>query len=189
MRVAVPLDKSYRLINHGPVTLISAAHNGVCNLMAAAWAMPLDFSPPKLAVVVSAGDHTRSLIDASRQLVVQVPPRQLAAQTDGVGSCSGRTVDKWQKFGLAWDPASVVDAPLVQGCVAWLECRLVDEPQMALRYDLLIAEVVAAWADDAVFVTDGTALRLRDDVPDGLRAIHHVAGGCYVADGQVFSIR
>ena len=189
MRVAVPLSKCYRLINHGPVTLVSAAHNGVQNVMAAAWAMPLDFDPPRLVVVVGAGEHTRALIDASRQLVVQVPPRQLALATDGVGSCSGRNIDKWQEFGLVALPASVVAAPLVEGCVAWLECQLRDEPHVEAAYDLLVAEVVAAWADDRVFHVDNNSVRLRDDVPEPLRAIHHVAGGVYVADGPVFSVR
>ena len=34
----VPLDKSYRLLNHGPTVLVSARHAGVADVMAAAWA-------------------------------------------------------------------------------------------------------------------------------------------------------
>ena len=48
----VPLNKAYLLLNHGPVTLISSAHQGRRNVMAASWAMPLDFDPPKIAVVI-----------------------------------------------------------------------------------------------------------------------------------------
>ncbi|MFS9605278.1 hypothetical protein Q6241_29550, partial [Klebsiella pneumoniae] len=48
----VELAKCYRLLNHGPTTLVTSAHNGVRNVMAAAWAMPLDFDPPKVLVVV-----------------------------------------------------------------------------------------------------------------------------------------
>lgn len=189
MRVPVPLNKCYRLLNHGPVTLVSAKHAGEQNVMAAAWAMPVDFDPPKIAVVIGGNDHTRGLIDQSRQMVVQVPPRAMAEITDGVGSCSGRDTDKWQKFGLQSEPGQIVDAPLVSGCVAWLECRLIDEPQLAERYDLLLAEVVAAWADDRVFEVGPRSVRLRDDVPAELRGIHHVAGGVYVADGEVFAVR
>ncbi len=49
---AVPLDKAYRLLNHGPTVLVSSAHAGQQNVMAAAWAMPLDFDPPKVLVVI-----------------------------------------------------------------------------------------------------------------------------------------
>ena len=51
-RLDVDLAKAYRLLNHGPTVLVSAAHNGQRNIMAAAWAMPLDFAPPKVAVVL-----------------------------------------------------------------------------------------------------------------------------------------
>ncbi len=48
LRRPVPLSKAYRLLNHGPTVLVSAAHDGQRNIMAAAWAMPLDFDPRKL---------------------------------------------------------------------------------------------------------------------------------------------
>lgn len=51
-RLSVDLAKAYRLLNHGPTVLVSAAHGGQRNIMAAAWAMPLDFAPPKVAVVL-----------------------------------------------------------------------------------------------------------------------------------------
>ena len=53
MRVAVPLRRAYKLINHGPTTLISSAWNGRRNVMAAAWVMALDYDPPKVAAVIA----------------------------------------------------------------------------------------------------------------------------------------
>lgn len=49
---AGPLSKAYRLLNHGPTVLVSSAHQGVSNVMAAAWSMALDFDPPKVSVVI-----------------------------------------------------------------------------------------------------------------------------------------
>lgn len=186
MRVAIPLPKSYRLINHGPVVLVSASFGGADNVMAAAWCMALDFDPPKLAVVVAADTHTRSLIDKSQQLVINVPCRAQVDVVEAVGSCSGAVVDKWSRFGIAKDRASTVDAPFVVGCNAWLECKVIPgEEGVRERYDLLLCEVVAAWADDAVY----DAARLRDDLPPERRSLHHVAGGFYVADGEVIRPR
>lgn len=48
----VPLDKAHRLINHGPTVLVSSAHAGEINVMSAAWSCALDFSPPKVTVVI-----------------------------------------------------------------------------------------------------------------------------------------
>lgn len=180
MRVPVDLKLAYRLVNHGPVTLVSGAHDGIENVMAVAWCMALDFSPPKLAVVLAADSHTRSLVDETGELVVQVPPRKMLDAIDGVGNCSGREVDKWERFGLVRAKAAKVSVPLVEGCLAWLECKVIPEPHIAEKYDLFIVEVVAAWADDAAFVKG----RWREDLPEPMRAVHHIAGGAYVVDGK-----
>lgn len=171
---------AHRLVNHGPVTLVSAAHAGRRNLMAVAWCMALDFEPPKLAVVLASGTLTRELAEASGQLVVHVPPRRMLEVIDGVGTCSGRDVDKFARFQLGASPGSKVAAPLVDGCLAWLECVLLPEPHVASAYDLFVVEVVAAWADDEAFASG----RWREELPDGLRSVHHVAGGHYVVDGE-----
>jgi flavin reductase (DIM6/NTAB) family NADH-FMN oxidoreductase RutF len=72
-RRPVPLSKAYRLLNHGPTVLVSAAHDGQRNIMAAAWAMPLDFEPPKIAVVLDKSTWTRQLLEASGTFVLNVP--------------------------------------------------------------------------------------------------------------------
>ena len=56
----IPLDKSYRLMNHGPTVLVSARHDGVDNGMAAAWAGVLDSGDaPKVTVVLDKATRTR----------------------------------------------------------------------------------------------------------------------------------
>lgn len=185
MRVPVDLKLAYRLVNHGPVTLVSAAAGGKDNVMAVAWCMALDFSPPKLAVVLAADSFTRSLVDASGELVVQVPPRKMLPAIDGVGNCTGRDTDKWERFDLERAPAAKVKAPLVEGCLAWLECRVIPEQAIADKYDLFVVEVVAAWADDAVFDKG----RWREDAPEPMRSVHHMAGGAYVVDGKHVRVR
>ncbi len=40
----VELEKSYRLVNHGPTVLVSARHDSVDDVMAAAWVCGLDYS-------------------------------------------------------------------------------------------------------------------------------------------------
>ena len=180
MRVAVELKNAYRLVNHGPVVLVSAAHGGKDNVMAVAWCMALDFAPPKLAVVLAQETFTRSLVDQSGELVVQVPPKRMVDVVDAVGNCSGKSVDKWDRFAIERATAAKVKAPLVEGCTAWLECKVLDEPDIADKYDLFVVEVVAAWADDAAFANG----RWRDDLKEELRSLHHVAGGSYFVDGK-----
>ena len=180
-RVAVPLAKAYRLLNHGPTVLVSSAHAGRRNVMAAAWSMPLDFDPPKVAVVIDKSTLTRELVEASGEFVLNVPSRQQAALTLAVGTKSGREVDKFSLAGASAAGASAVGAPLVEGCLAWLECRVIAEPHIQQAYDLFLGEVVAAWTDPAAF-SDG-----RWHFPDaGRRSIHYLSGGSFFATGDAF---
>ena len=164
----VELAKAYRLLNHGPTVLVTAAHAGQRNVMAAAWNMPLDFQPPKVAVVIDRNTFTRGLIDASRCFGLSVPRAGMLAAVMKAGSLSGRELaaqglDKFDACGLqAVQPAAAHDddaacsvaeraTPLVDGCLAWLLCRLLPEPEVAARHDLFLAEVIAAWADPTAF--------------------------------------
>ncbi len=185
-RRPVDLAKAYRLLNHGPTVLVSAAAGGRRNIMAAAWAMPLDFDPPKVAVVLDKSTYTRELLEASGEFVLQVPVRAQLDLCNALGSVSGRDtdalsgVDKFEAYGLTTFAGSVTGAPLLEGCAAWLECRLLPEPPIQQRYDLFLGEVVAAQADARVF-SEG---RWHFDGQDALRTLHHVAGGHFLIDGD-----
>jgi len=182
-RVPVPLAKCYRLLNHGPTVMVSSAHGGKANVMSAAWSMPLDFDPPKVAVVIDKSTLTRALVEASGEFVLNVPSTTMAALTVAVGSASGRDVDKFAVHDIATLAPQQVGAPLVDGCLAWLECRLIPEPHLQQTYDLFLAEVVAAWADPAVF--DGAHWCMEEG---GKRSIHYVAGGHFFETGKAIEV-
>lgn len=187
MREAVELPKAYRLLNHGPTVIVSAAHGGRRNAMAAAWAMPLDFMPPKVAVVLDKSTFTRSLVEGAGTFALNLPCRALAGATFALGSTSGRDeADKIGRLGLATFAGTAIGAPLLEGCVAWLECRLLPEPHIQQAYDLFLGEVVAAQADARVF-THG---RWHFDAGhDDLRTLHHIAGGAFFTIGDALQAK
>ena len=90
MRIAVPTKHVHRLLNHGPTTLITTAHGGRRNVMAAAWVMPIDFEPPKFAAVIAADTFTRELLLASGECVLHAPTAAMVDLTYALGSSSGR---------------------------------------------------------------------------------------------------
>jgi flavin reductase (DIM6/NTAB) family NADH-FMN oxidoreductase RutF len=184
MRVSVALEHSWRLLNHGPTTLITTAHAGRRNVMAAAWVMPIDFTPPKIIAVVAQSTLTREMLEASRACVLHAPTTEQLRQTYAAGSVSGRDTDKFAELGLRTAPASIVEAPLIEGCAAWLECKVIEEPAMQERYDMFVLECVAAWADDTLFQE-----REWRFPQDGPRTIHHSKGGVFFATGERMSAR
>lgn len=190
-RRPVPLAKAYRLLNHGPTVLVSAAHQGQRNIMAAAWAMPLDFDPPKVAVVLDKSTWTRTLLEGAGTFALQVPTRAQLDLTEALGNSSGREIvekegyDKFAAYGLRAFAGVATDAPLLEDCAAWLECRLLPEPTIQQRYDLFLGEVIAAQADERVF-SEG---RWHFEGHDDLRTLHHVAGGHFIVDGEAVDAR
>lgn len=107
----------------------------------------------------------------------------IAQQTlvNTVGSSSGKTIreeqhtDKLAAQHIAYFKGKYTEAPLIEGCVAWLECRLIPEEHNQQTYDLFIGEVVAAWADSRVFKDGHWDFSEHPE----LRTLHHVAGGFY----------
>jgi flavin reductase (DIM6/NTAB) family NADH-FMN oxidoreductase RutF len=187
----VELPKAYRLINHGPTVMVSSAHGGRRNIMSAAWNMALDFTPAKVCVVIDKTTFTRGLVEASGEFMLQVPARAQAAQVLAVGRQSGREGDKFADAALrTLDAALLADGQVaavspallstaLEGCLAWLACRVIPEPHNQQAYDLFIGEVVAAWSDPRAF-SQG---HWRADAPPSL---HYIAGGAFFETGPAF---
>jgi len=183
----VALEHASRLINHGPTVLVTSAAGARRNLMAAAWSMPVEFTPPRIAVVIDKHTFTRELVAASGAFGVCIPGQSLAGLTYAVGSTSGRELDKFARHGLVTRPGPVLGVPLLEaGCAAWLECRLIPERHAEDAYDTCFAEVVAAAADARIFV-DGR-WDFRDDNTE-LQTIHHLGAGKFVRAGGVLHAR
>lgn len=178
----VDLKKAYRLLNHGPTVLVSASHEGVDNVMAAAWACALGFRPAQ-GNRGARQDRPHPAVGGGQWLVRdQVPTAAQAQLTHQVGTRSlFDQPDKLASIGVQLARVEGHAAPLVQGCSAWLMCRVIDEPHNQNTYDLFIGEVVAAWADDRVFRDGHWAYESADPQ---WRSLHYVAGGHFYAIGE-----
>lgn len=185
--VAVPLDKAFRLINHGPTILVSARHDRVDNVMAASWACALDFSPPKLTVVLDKIAKTRELVEQSGHFVIQVPT---VAQVDLTFQVGHRSLveqpDKLARSGVELFSIDGYNLPFVTGCSAWLACRLIPERHNQDHYDLFIAEIVGAWADNRVFRDGHWHFETADPA---WRSLHYIAGGHFYATGEALDAK
>ena len=183
MRQLIELKKAYRLLNHGPTVLVSSAHSGQQNVMSAAWNMALDFEPAKVCVVIDKATYTRALVEASGEFALNVPDRSMAGATLALGNCSGRDVNKFEKWGLATFEAHAIAAPLLEGCIGWLECKVIPEPHIQQQYDLFIGEVVAAWAYSSVFSEGHWHFPAAHP-----KSIHYIAGGTFFETGEEFTV-
>ena len=181
--VPVALAHASRLVNHGPTVLVTSADGARRNVMAAAWSMPVEFTPPRIAVVIDKHTFTRELVVASGAFGICLPGSTLIDLAYAVGGESGRDVDKFARHGVDTVAGPALGVPLIEsGCAAWLECRLIREPHAEDAYDTCFAEVVAAAADERIFANGHWSFR-ADNVE--LQTIHHLGGSNFVHAGQV----
>ncbi|MDR3467624.1 MAG: flavin reductase family protein [Xanthobacteraceae bacterium] len=168
----LPLGKVYRLIEPGPVVLLTTAKDGKANVMTMSWHMMVEFEPPLIACIVSDRDHSFAALRKTKECVIAIPAVALAPKVVGIGNCSGRDVDKFDAFGLTAKPARHVVAPLIAECFANLECRVADT-RFVNRYGLFVLEVVKAWIDPT---------------QRNPRTIHHRGYGTFAVDGRVITL-
>ncbi len=166
------LCEVYRLLEPGPVALLTTARKGRANVMAMSWHMMVEFTPPLIACVVSSRNASFGALRATRECVIAIPPLSLAAKVVEVGNCSGRNVDKFKSIGLTAKAARQVSAPLVGECFANLECRVLDT-RLVNAFNLFILECVQAWKDPR---------RAK------AKTIHHRGWGEFAADGKLFRL-
>lgn len=183
---AVPLEKSYRLLNHGPTVLVSAKYENTENVMSASWACALDFSPAKVTVVLDKTAFTRNLVEQSGCFALQIPVAKQAELVLNVGSESlTDNPNKLKEHGVNLFYQEDHQVPLIADCAAWMICKVIPEPHNQQTYDLFIGEVVAAWADDRVFRNGHW---LFDDVPNELKTLHYVSGGQFFVTGKGLTV-
>lgn len=187
MRAEVELHHASRLINHGPTVLVTSAAHGRRNVMAAAWSMPVEFTPPRVAVVIDKSTFTRELVQDGGGFALNIPGRALADLTYTVGSTGGRdTPDKFTRYGIGTFTGPALGLPLVEGCIAWLECRLIPEPHAQQAYDCYFGEVLAAFADPRVFAHGRWSF--RDDNTE-LHTLHHLGAGQFASPQHTLQAR
>ncbi len=125
--IPVELHHASRLLNHGPTVMITSfdEQSQRRNIMAAAWSMPVEFEPPRVAIVVDKSTWTRELIERNGKFGIVIPGVAATNWTWAVGSVSGREEDKFNCYGIPVVRGPVLGLPLVEEkCLAWMECRL-----------------------------------------------------------------
>jgi len=172
-RKSLALSEVYRLLEPGPVVLLTTARKGRANVMTMSWHTMMEFEPPLVGCVVSNRNFTFNILKSTGECVINIPTVELAVRVVGCGNTSGRDVDKFQTFHLTPAPASRVQAPLVEECYAHLECRVVDA-RMAAKYNFFILEVIKAWINPS---------RKHP------RTIHHTGRGVFLVAGKTIKLR
>lgn len=166
-----PLGKVYRLLEPGPVVLVTTAYKTKKNIMTMSWHTMIEFHPSIIACVISEKNYSFQFLKKTKECVINIPTVKLAKQVVGCGNTSGEDLDKFKEFHLTPLPASIVGAPLIKECYANLECKVIDT-RMVKKYNLFFLEVQKAWVSPE----------------KNPKTLHHMGEGYFMIPGKVLRL-
>ncbi|PKU24117.1 flavin reductase family protein [Telmatospirillum siberiense] len=161
----LPIGKAFTLMEPGPVILVTTSDGRKDNVMTISWTMVMDFSAT-FAMTTGSWNHSYSALLDTKECVIAIPTVDLIDTVVGVGTCSGKDTDKFEKFGLTRVKAGHVRAPLIKECIANIECRVVD---VIDGHGIVVLQGIAAHVDHS-----------RTEK----RTIHAVGDGTFIVDGR-----
>lgn len=176
------MEDFYKILHPKLSVFIAAyARDGRANAMACSWITPASEDPPLIAAFLSKASYTRSLIIESRCFTVNVPSRKLLNALWIAGTKSGRRVDKLRLMNISVKKAMKVDAPIMEGCIGYLECKLHQTFDVG-ECTSIVGEVVDAYADSALF---------KDGVWDVDKAepLLHLGGSMFTSASGIIKVR
>ena len=139
-----------------PVAFISTrSADGVRNIAPYGCLMPV-LRPLDLICLASALKRdTLNNIRATGEFVVNLGGIDLADKVIPTARFSPPEADEFVLAGLEEKPSTVIRAPGIKGCYAWMECRLYKE-YVEPQYVLIMGQVVHLEVADAVYLPDGS---------------------------------
>ncbi len=168
--VDLPVETAHRIINHGPVVLVSTRdESGSYDVAPIAWTSPVHKTPPRLLVVVGRRHKTHANIKATGEFIVCVPGLSQVEMVKKTGSVSGKEVDKFSEFDIDTIRGNEIDALVPKECVGFIECRIVESIEIGL-VDIFVGEPVSASVDKAAYDE-----RLLTEKEAG-KTLHHLGG-------------
>ncbi|MBN2030925.1 flavin reductase family protein [bacterium] len=181
MKKEIPLKQFHRVINHGSVILVtSQIEEGVPNIMAVAWNMPLSLIPPLVGISIAKSHFSHQLILQRGEFVLNVPSPSIVSKVMVCGKISGREENKFEKAKLTPVASEKVLPPLIQECIGHLECRVEQKIEVG-DHTLFIGNVLKAWAEESLF--DGVWQVDRE----GAEGLHHLGGDYFAISREKIS--
>ncbi len=126
MKKSLPLSQVYKLLEPGPVVIVTTSYKNKNNIMTMSWHTMIDFEPPLVGCVISNRNYSFAILNKTKECVINIPTVDLIKKVVACGNSSGRKIDKFKKFHLTAKSATKIKAPLIEECYANLECKIID---------------------------------------------------------------
>ena len=175
----VHLASANRLINHGPLVLVSTRDpEGAYDIAPIAWNCPVHKDPPRLLTVIGSRHKTYENISKTGEFIVCVPHESQLDMVKKTGSVSGRDEDKFRLLDIDAFRGGSVDAMVPSECVGFIECRVFKSVSCGLA-DAVIGDILAAAVNEKAFDQ-----RLLTET-DAAKTLHHLGGKVFTVPSYI----
>jgi len=162
---------------HPTALITTISKDGKPNIITVAWIIPTSIKPPLLAVSIGKTRYSHKLLAEKEEFIANIPTKELLNEVAYCGSTSGRDVNKFEKARLTLKPAKKVKPPIIEECVAHIECKVVDRLPTG-DHTIFIGEVLTAYAEEELFTDMWQVARAK--------LLQHVGGDTYTTSSKPF---
>ena len=134
------------------------------NIIAVSFCMPVSKEPPLIACAIGKRTYSCELIESTKEFIINIPAKELKPKIYYCGFHSGYQVDKFKETGLTPQPARKVKVPIINECLAHMECKVRQEIKTGDK-NLFIGEVIEAYADEALVKGERKVEYAKGDFP------------------------
>ena len=113
--------------------------------------------PPLISLAIGVNRYSLTLINETKDFVVNVPSNEQALITDWCGRVSGKDFDKFRDGNLTPGKSLKVKSPYIVECPVNYECTLWDTVKCG-SHDLVLGEVQQVHLDQSILNEDGDSL-------------------------------
>ena len=178
--------KGGTLLGPLPPVLVTCGTMEEANIITIAWTGICNTVPPKTSISVRPQRQSYQIIRDSGEFVIHLTPASLIRAADWCGIHTGRKADKFAKWNLTKEPASVVAPPLIAQCPLALECK-VDRILPLGSHDMFLSDIVAIDVEDSLIDAAGKLHLERAQLAAFLHGAYYTLGSQIAAFG--FSVR
>lgn len=143
------------MVNPVPVVMVSCGETKEeYNIITIAWTGIVNSEPPMTYISVRKSRYSHSIIEKSREFVINLSTEDLALKVDYCGVKSGRDVNKFEDQELTPIAGDHVKCPMIEEAPVNIECRVRDIISYP-SHDMFVADILAVHADKTLLNEKG----------------------------------
>jgi len=137
-----------------PAALVTCGSAETPNILTVAWTGIVCSQPPRTYISVRPERYSHGLLCETGEFVLHLTTESLLRAVDYCGVKSGRDEDKFAACGLATEPGSEVNVPVLADSPLALECKVFERIPLG-SHDLFLADILAVRVEESYLDATG----------------------------------